>query len=127
MVGGTIWLRIASTVTPASSPPAPPSKCPVIDFVELTQSLYACSPNARFGPAADHHIRGFALDQFERIADGVRARRAGRGRRRIRALRARADRHVPRSQVHDSGRNEEGRDAARPFFEQRFMLPLDDF
>jgi len=32
---------------PASSPPAPPSKWPVIDFVELTLSLWlvACSPN----------------------------------------------------------------------------------
>src|ERR1019366_1861720 len=39
MVGGTIWSRSASTVMPASNPPAPPNKCPVIDLVELTSIL----------------------------------------------------------------------------------------
>src|SRR6266852_2253185 len=42
MEGGRIWSRRASTVTPASRPPAPPSRCPVMDLVELTASL--CSP-----------------------------------------------------------------------------------
>src|SRR5579863_7472375 len=36
MVGGMIWLRRASTVMPASRPPAPPSRWPVMDLVELT-------------------------------------------------------------------------------------------
>src|SRR5579862_557655 len=39
IVGGRIWSRRASTVMPASSPPAPPSKCPVMDLVELTAIL----------------------------------------------------------------------------------------
>ena len=40
----------AITIMPASSPPAPPSKCPVMDLVELTRSLWlvACSPNSRW-------------------------------------------------------------------------------
>src|SRR5258708_27338433 len=42
MVGGRIWSRRARIVTPASRPPAPPSRCPVMDLVELTASL--CSP-----------------------------------------------------------------------------------
>ena len=38
-VGGMIWSRNARTEKPASKPPAPPSRCPVMDFVELTASL----------------------------------------------------------------------------------------
>src|SRR6516162_7225311 len=50
MVGGKTWSRSARTLMPASRPPAPPSKCPVIDFVELTASflLVARSPNSLF-------------------------------------------------------------------------------
>src|SRR5260370_12252878 len=33
MVGGRIWSRRASTVTPASRPPPPPSRSPVMDLV----------------------------------------------------------------------------------------------
>src|SRR3989304_2381313 len=47
MVGGRIWWRRARTLMPASSPPAPPSRWPVMDLVELTATLEACSPNAR--------------------------------------------------------------------------------
>src|SRR6516162_6246515 len=39
IVGGTTWSRRAKTVIPASRPPAPPSKCPVMDLVELTTIL----------------------------------------------------------------------------------------
>src|SRR5580658_1111808 len=42
MVGGRIWSRRARTVMPASRPPAPPRRWPVMDLVELTGSL--CSP-----------------------------------------------------------------------------------
>jgi hypothetical protein len=39
--------RIASTLKMASTTPAAPSRCPVIDLVELTASFFACSPKAR--------------------------------------------------------------------------------
>ena len=45
MVGGETWWCSASTLNTDSIPPAPPSKCPVIDLVELTTSVRACSPN----------------------------------------------------------------------------------
>src|SRR6202035_5832131 len=38
-VGGRIWSRNARAELPASSPPAPPSRWPVIDLVELTAIL----------------------------------------------------------------------------------------
>ena len=38
VMGGATWSRSASTVIPASRLPAPPSKWPVIDFVELTST-----------------------------------------------------------------------------------------
>ena len=45
MVGGTTPRWSASTVITASSPPAAPSRWPVIDLVEETTSpLRACSP-----------------------------------------------------------------------------------
>ena len=36
MVGGATWSCTASTLNTASTPPAAPSRWPVIDFVELT-------------------------------------------------------------------------------------------
>src|ERR1700710_2581294 len=44
MVGGEIWWCSASTVKTDSMPPAPPSRWPVIDLVELTTSFFAWSP-----------------------------------------------------------------------------------
>ena len=44
MVGGATERCIASTVMPASRPPAAPRRCPVIDLVDDTASLYAWSP-----------------------------------------------------------------------------------
>src|SRR5450432_2645404 len=45
IVGGATLSRIASTQKIASIPPAAPSRCPVIDLVELTITVFACSPN----------------------------------------------------------------------------------
>ena len=47
MVGGIMPSRSASAVKIASMPPAPPSAWPVIDLVDETASLRACSPNTR--------------------------------------------------------------------------------
>ena len=46
MVGGETWSCSAMTVNTDSMPPAPPSRCPVIDLVELTTSFLAWSPKA---------------------------------------------------------------------------------
>ena len=48
IVGGTISFLIARTVNAASMAPAAPSKCPVIDLVELIARLYAWSPYILF-------------------------------------------------------------------------------
>ena len=47
MVGGATLSRIARIEKIASTTPAAPSRCPVIDLVELTASFFACSPKAR--------------------------------------------------------------------------------
>src|SRR5207253_9330779 len=43
MVGGLFWLWTASTVNTDSMPPAPASRWPVMDFVELTTSFFDAS------------------------------------------------------------------------------------
>ena len=45
IVGGTIPHRKVSSVAIASTAPAAPNMCPVMDFVEDTINLKACSPN----------------------------------------------------------------------------------
>src|SRR2546422_2042432 len=44
MVGGRIPRWIASTLKTASTPPAAPRRCPVMDFVELTARRRTWSP-----------------------------------------------------------------------------------
>src|SRR5690606_26341179 len=46
IVGGDTWFWTASTVKTDSMPPAPPSRWPVIDLVELTTMPCARSPSA---------------------------------------------------------------------------------
>jgi hypothetical protein len=47
-VGGATCCFTASAENTASTPPAAPSRWPVIDLVELTASFLAWSPKARF-------------------------------------------------------------------------------
>ena len=47
IVGGATWWNTERAVMPASSPPAPPSRCPVIDLVDDTASFWAWSPKQR--------------------------------------------------------------------------------
>ncbi len=79
----------------------------------------------RLGATGDHHLGVAALDDFVRIADGVRTRRAGGARRLVGATGAKADRDLARCQVDDRRRNEEGRDLARPTREVGLVLVLD--
>ena len=78
------------------------------------------------GAAADHHVGVAALDDLERIADGVGAGGAGGGGGRVRPLGAGADRDVTGGQIDDGRRNEEGRDPARPALQQIAVFALDD-
>ena len=80
---------------------------------------------ARLGAAADHRVRVSALDQPERVADGVRAGRAGGRDRRVRSLRAETNRDEPGGQVDDRRQDEEGRDAFGSALQQDAVLALD--
>src|SRR5206468_4735121 len=46
-VGGTIWSRIARMQKMLSTAPAPPSRCPIADLVELIETLAMALPNSR--------------------------------------------------------------------------------
>src|SRR6476660_10085491 len=46
-VGGTIWSRIARMQKMLSTAPAPPSKWPMADLVELIETLAMALPNSR--------------------------------------------------------------------------------
>src|SRR5258706_93954 len=136
MVGGMTPRCTARIANAASTPPAAPSMWPVIDFVELTITRLACSPNTaltasvsamspcgvegadaerrprRLGAAGEHRVRVAALDEPHRLADRVRAGRARRDVRHVRALEAEADRREPRRHVDDDRGHEVRRDAA---------------
>ena len=79
----------------------------------------------RFSAARDHGVGRAALDNLERVTDRVRRRRACGAGRQVGALRAEANRHLPRRQINDGGRDEERRDLARPTCEVGLVLPFD--
>ncbi len=81
--------------------------------------------DGRLGPAGDHHVGVAALDDLGRLADGVRGRGARRAGGQIRPTGAEPDRHLPGREIDDGRGNEEGRDAARPPFEQLAVFALD--
>ena len=64
IVGGAVWLSMARMVTPASRLPAPPSRWPVMDLVELDEQGVV-------GGA-------FAEDVFDRLRTSARRRAAWR-------------------------------------------------
>ena len=70
----------------------------------------------RLGAAGDHHVGVVERDQPRRVADRVRAGRAGRDDRVVRALEAVADRDMAGGEVDQADRDEERRDrGAGPF------------
>jgi len=77
------------------------------------------------GAAGDHGVGQSALDEPERVSDGVGTRGARRARRRVRTLRARPNRDPARGQVHDHRGDEEGADPPRPALQVLAVLPLD--
>ena len=70
-------------------------------------NLAAGQVSIRFGAAGDHRVSRAALDDLERIADGMRRRRAGGTRRQVRALRAKADRDLPGGEIDNRRGNKE--------------------
>ena len=77
MVGGATWSRIASTENTASTPPAAPSRCPVIDLVELTASFLRVIAEAALdrdglGDVAQRRRGAVRVDVVDVL--GVRAR-----------------------------------------------------
>src|SRR5512134_909787 len=47
VVGGDTWWCTARAENTASTPPAAPSRCPVMDLVEFTATFFAWSPSRR--------------------------------------------------------------------------------
>src|SRR5438552_2385334 len=131
MVGGATPSRIASTEKIASTTPAAPRRCPVIDLVELTAARFlggvvARGERLRLAEAAETAARGghfpAARDDEVGVAvlngahaepDGVRRGGAGGDHAEIRALQAKTDREMTADHVDDGGGHEERRDPAR--------------
>ena len=82
--------------------------------------------NRSLGAPRDHHIGIAVLNNAEGVANRMRARRAGRGRRFIRSLGPMAHGNLSGSQVNDGRGNEKRRDLARATLHQCGVLPLDD-
>ena len=81
--------------------------------------------DARLRAAREHRVGVAALDHLGRLADRVRARRAGGDDRVVGAFDPERDRELPRDGVDEHVRQEVRRDAARPAVAQRLGL-LDD-
>jgi hypothetical protein len=67
----------------------------------------------RLGPSGEREVRLAVLDHAVRLADRVRARRAGRHHGEVRPLHPVLDRDVAAGLVDDQAGDEEGRDRAR--------------
>src|SRR6185369_16206909 len=80
---------------------------------------------AVLGAARHHDVRVAVLDHSRREPDAVRARRAGRNDRKVRARHAVVDRQMPRDHVDDARGHEERRDAAWTRLEHLRMVHLD--
>src|SRR5687767_8736725 len=92
---------------------------------QLAEAADAHRGDRRLRAARDHRIGVAALDDFERVADGMRRRRAGGAGCQVRALGAEPDRHLTGREVDDRRRDEERGDLARATLEQRRVLALD--
>ena len=72
----------------------------------------------RLGAAGDHHVGVAEGDQPSRVADRVRAGRAGGDDSVVGTLEMVSDRDLPAHQIDETAGNEKRRDAARPFLMQ---------
>ena len=89
------------------------------------ESANAHGSDGGLGASGNHHVGIAMLDDAERIADGVGAGCASRGRRFIRALGPESHGNVPGGEVDDGGGNKKRRDLARSAFEERRVFALD--
>ena len=91
------------------------------------KASYAERRHACLAAAADHNIGVTVLDQPERVANRMRAGGASRGGSRVRPLRPVTNGNVSACQIHNAGRDEKRRKAARPALQKSFMLALNHF
>ena len=66
------------------------------------------------GATGDHDVGVLPHDHARRFADGMRPGRAGRHHGKVGSLETVADGNVPRDQIDEAGRDEEGAQAAHP-------------
>ena len=78
--------------------------------------------HARLRPAGEHGVGIAALDQLRGLADRMRAGRAGRDDRVVRASDPERDRELPAGGVDEDVRQEVRRDAVRPALAQDLVL-----
>ncbi len=78
--------------------------------------------HARLGAAGERGVGVAALDQLGRFADGVRAGRARRDGRVVRAAKAERDRELPARRVDEHARDERRRDAVEAALAQHLGL-----
>ena len=114
----------SSTTTPAPSPMTKPSRsasqgrlaacgslpCLVDSALHALKPAMPISQIGASAPPAHHHVRVVERDEPRRVADGVRARGAGGDDRVVRAAEAVADADLPRDEVDERARHEEGGD-----------------
>src|SRR5690606_1589058 len=82
--------------------------------------------NSGFRPTCEHDVDVTALDETERLAQGMSARRTGGRNTMVRALEAVLHRNVARREIADDAWNEKGADPARPFFQSFLVLGLNN-
>src|SRR5258706_7158174 len=95
-------------------------KCP-----HCGKTTHAHGRDAGFGSATNHHVGVSALNDLERIADGVRAGGASGGSGRVRALCPGAYGNITGSEIDNCCWNKKRGDAAGTFLQQIAVLALD--
>src|SRR5271156_6775179 len=90
------------------------------------ESADAHGRDGSFSAASDHHISCATLNNFERVANGVRGSGAGRGGGGVRSFRAVTNGNVTGSEVDDGGGNKKWRDLARTARQVFRMFAFDD-
>src|SRR6266852_2464097 len=81
--------------------------------------------DGRLSTAADHRVSIAALDNFEAVANRMRARRAGGGRCRVWPFRVMANGNLSGGEIDDGRRNKERRDATGAVFQELLVFTLD--
>src|SRR5437773_6526760 len=131
--------RDSRTRMPAPSPTTNPSRpesqgrlaC-AGSSLRVESAFMAANPPTPIGvmvasaPPQNHHFRGAALDNFERVANRMRGSGASRGGGGFRPARAIPNGNLPRRKIDDGGRNKEGGNFPRATLNELPVLALND-